>query len=193
MTGNPLGSPHSANATVRPSFVCKVRNESATEPSVLGVEEAAALIEVRAVIDGDAPDVGFRVAEAEAVPPARPLGRRIQIGEVVELAKLLVGSVDCLLVLTVDRQSEAAKPLLSNAELSLEPRLGEEAEDDAVRALEHDVLGHARGCFRPAELPVERSHAADIPTGERDRAHPCWNAQEAISVRTGVRYRGVIG
>jgi hypothetical protein len=38
-----------------------------------GVYEAA-VIEVRAVLDCDAPDVGFRVAEAEAVPPARPFG-----------------------------------------------------------------------------------------------------------------------
>jgi hypothetical protein len=45
-----------------------------------GVYEAA-VIEVRAVPDCDAPDVGFRVAEAEAVPLARPFGLRIQSAE----------------------------------------------------------------------------------------------------------------
>jgi hypothetical protein len=58
----------------------------------------------------------------------------------------------------------------------LEPRLGEQPEHDPVRALKDDVFGHARRRFRPAELPVERSHAPDVPAGERDGADPCWNA-----------------
>jgi hypothetical protein len=86
------------------------------------------------------------------------------------------------LVLTVDRQREAAKPLGTNAELPLEPRLGEKPENDAVCALKHDVFGHARRGFRPAELSVERSHASDIPTGEHDCADPCWDAYQATSV-----------
>jgi hypothetical protein len=59
-----------------------------------GVYEAATVIEVRAVLDCDPPDVGFRVAETEAVPPARPLGLRIQTGDIVKLAKLPVDAND---------------------------------------------------------------------------------------------------
>ena len=90
--------------------------------------------------------------------------------------KLLVDANDFLLVLTVDRERDAAKPFGNTAELPLEPRLGEEPENDAVRALKHDVFGHARRRFRPAELSVERSHAPDIPASERDCADPCWDA-----------------
>jgi hypothetical protein len=106
--------------------------------------EAAAVIEVRAELDCNTPDVGFRVAEAEAVPPARPFGLRIQRGDIVKLAKLLVGANDCLLVLTVDRQREAVKALGTNAELPLEPRLGEKPENDAVCALKR-TLAHPAG------------------------------------------------
>ena len=73
-----------------------------------------------------------------------------------------------LLVLTMDRQREAAKPLGRYAELPLEPRLGEEPENNIVCATKHDVFSHARRRFRPAEPSVEGSHASDIPTGERD-------------------------
>jgi hypothetical protein len=56
--------------------------------------------------------------------------------------------------------------------LLLEDRLGEETEDDTVRALKDDVLGHARWRFNAAELAIERSHPADVSTGERNCADP---------------------
>jgi hypothetical protein len=55
-----------------------------------------------------------------------------------------VGANDCLLVLTVDRQREAVKALGTNAELPLEPRLGEKPENDAVCALKR-TLAHPAG------------------------------------------------
>ena len=82
----------------------------------------------------------------------------------------------------MDRERHAANALRNTAELPLEPRLGEEPENNAVCALKHDVFGHARRRFRPAELPVERSHAPEIPARERDCADPCWDAHLTSSV-----------
>jgi hypothetical protein len=98
-----------------------------------------------------------------------------------------VGPNDRLLVLAMDRERETAKPLGNTAELPLELRLGEKPENDAVRALKHDVFGHARRRFRPIELSIERSHAPDIPADERDGADPCWDAHGATSVITRSR------
>jgi hypothetical protein len=44
------------------------------------------------------------------------------------------------------------------------------------------VFGDAGRRLRPAELPVERSHAPYIPTGERNGADPCWDAHQPTSV-----------
>jgi hypothetical protein len=99
------------------------------------------------------------------------------------VAELLVGLNDRLLVLAMNREREAAKPIGNTAELPLEPRLGEEPENDAVRALKHDVFGHAGRCFRPAELSIERGHPADVLADERDGADPCWKSHEQPAYR----------
>jgi hypothetical protein len=98
-----------------------------------------------------------------------------------------VGPNDRLFVVAVDCEREAAKPFGNTAELPVEPRLGEEPQNDAVRALKHAVLEHAGRCFWPAELSVERSHAPDVSADERDGADPCWKShgQPAYSRNQG--------
>src|SRR5262245_7981979 len=137
-----------------------------------GIDEAAAVIELGAVLEGNTPDVAFGVSEAEAVSPARPCRLRVQVGDVVEPADLSVRPVDGFFVFAMDRHREAPE-LHARAPVSLlEDRLGGETEDDTVGALKHDVLGHARWRFKPPELAIERSHPAEVSTGERHCADP---------------------
>jgi hypothetical protein len=83
-----------------------------------------------------------------------------------------VSKVDGVLVLAVDRERETAERVTRIAVPPLERPFGVEAQNDAVGALEHDVLGHARRRFRPDELTVEGGHPPDISADERYRADP---------------------
>jgi hypothetical protein len=83
-SGQASNLPQSVTLTQAPFFMddfhrsitgtpgCRV----ARRPS--GVDEAASVIEVRAKLDCDAPDVALRILEAEAESPPRPVGFRVQ-------------------------------------------------------------------------------------------------------------------
>jgi hypothetical protein len=74
-----------------------------------GVDEAAAVIELRTGFPGNIPDIAFRVAEAETAPPTGLLGLIVQLPDVVELTHLFVCSEDGRCVVAVDREGETAK------------------------------------------------------------------------------------
>ena len=148
-----------------------------------GIDEAAVLIEVGAVLEGNAPGVPFRIAKAEPVSPTRPRRLRVEIEDVVESAYLVVGSVDHLLVFAVDCQCETAESIGCPPIPPFQERLGEEPQHDAVRALEHDVLGDTRRRFWPTELTIERGQPTDVPTAERNRADPHRQSHNRPSLR----------
>jgi hypothetical protein len=141
------------------------------------------LIEVGAVLEGDAPGVPLRVAKGEPVSPPRPRRLRVEIADVIESADLTMGSVDRLLVLAVDCQCEPAERIRCFPIPPFQDRVGEETQDDAVGALKHDVLGDAGRRFRPTKLTIERGHPTDVPRGERHRVDAHGQSHKRPSVR----------
>ena len=97
-----------------------------------GIDEAAVLIDIGAVLEGNAPGVPFRIAKTEAVSPTRPRRLRVEIEDVVESAYLVIGSVDHLLGFAVDRQRETAERISCPPKPPFQDRLGEETQHDAV-------------------------------------------------------------
>jgi hypothetical protein len=146
-------------------------------------DEAAAMIEVGTVFEGNVPDVAFGVTEAEAASPAGLFRLLVQVCDVVEIADQFVSLEDpCASSQLIDN-AKPRKPSAGAAKLPVEDRFGKQPEYDAIRALEHDVLGHARRGLRPSELPVKRRHAPDVSARERDGADPHWKTHKSTSLR----------
>src|SRR5204863_754412 len=111
---------------------------------------------IQGVLDRNAPDIALRVLKAETESPTRPLGLIVQFGNVVKLAYLLVSLDDRLLGLAVDRERKSAKPVTNSTEPLLEHRLGQESENDAVRALKPPRV-RARSSALPANRTADRT------------------------------------
>src|SRR5436190_19506916 len=91
-----------------------------------GIDEAAAVVDLGAVLEGDVPDIPFGIAEAEAAPPARLIRLVVEIDHIIELANQLVRPTDRIGIFARDRHGDTAKAVRDATEPLLEDRLREQ-------------------------------------------------------------------